>query len=89
MVDFVADGNYVINNGEKMDVDDISTTTQNCTCISDNKGIADAFGEWGPGALQDAGYSITLAALPIVLQDLEFLWLLLWQKLEVVYLLLV
>ena len=45
MVDFVADGNYVINNGEKMDVDDISTTTQNCTCISDNKGIADAFGE--------------------------------------------
>lgn len=65
MVDFAADGNYVINNWEKMDVDYISTTTQNCTCISDNKGIADAFGEWGPGALQDAGDSITLAALPI------------------------
>jgi hypothetical protein len=65
MVDFAADGNYVINNGEKMDVDDISTTTQNGTCISDNKGIADAFGEWGPGAIQDAGDSITLAALPI------------------------
>lgn len=65
MVDFAADGNYVINNGEKMDVDDISTTTQNCTCISDTKGIADAFGKWGPGALKDAGDSITLAVLPI------------------------
>jgi hypothetical protein len=65
MVDFAADGNYVINTGDKMDVDDISTTTQNGTYISENKGIADAFGEWGPGALQDAGDSLTLAALPI------------------------
>jgi hypothetical protein len=33
--------------------------------ISENKGIADAFGEWGTGELQDAGDSITAFALVV------------------------
>jgi RHS repeat-associated protein len=65
VVEFAGDGHYVVNGGERMDVDDTSYKTSGGTFISENKGIADAFGEYGPAGLQDTGDSLTLAAVPV------------------------
>jgi RHS repeat-associated protein len=67
VAEFAADGHYIINGGERMDVDDTSSTmvTGN-TFISENKGIMDAFGEYLPSGLQKTGDAITLAALPVM-----------------------
>ncbi|MHC0443100.1 DUF6443 domain-containing protein [Flavobacterium sp. 3-210] len=62
IVEFAPDGNFVVNNSGKMDVDDVSLTTDNGSYISENKGIADATGEFLPGALQKAGDITTKAA---------------------------
>ncbi|MFE3872249.1 RHS repeat domain-containing protein, partial [Flavobacterium sp. ZS1P70] len=62
---FAADGNYTVNNGAKTDVDDASYITKGGVHISENKGIVDALGDFGPGALQDGGDAITLAAVPV------------------------
>ena len=65
VINFKSDGNYSVNGGKDVDVDDQSYTTQGGSLISENKGIVDAFGDFGPGALQDAGDSMTALALPI------------------------
>ncbi|WP_338841906.1 RHS repeat-associated core domain-containing protein [Flavobacterium ginsenosidimutans] len=65
MVSFAADGNIVINNGEKTDIDDGGVTTENGTYISKNKGLVDALGDEVPGALQNLGDGLTLAAVPV------------------------
>lgn len=65
IVEFASDGNFVVNNSGKMDVDDVSLTTDNGTYISENKSILDSFGEHGPGALQDVGDGMTLLAVPV------------------------
>jgi len=52
---FAADGNYTVNNGAKTSVDDASYTTKGGVHISENKGVVDALGDLGPGALQKGG----------------------------------
>lgn len=63
-VEFFADGTYKVN-GEKYDVDDTAYFTKSGLSITENKGIWDAFGDYGPKALQDGGDAITLAAAPV------------------------
>ncbi|ELV7526263.1 RHS repeat-associated core domain-containing protein [Flavobacterium psychrophilum] len=65
VINFKADGNYSINGGKAVDVDDQSYTTKGGSFISENKGTVDAFGDFGPGALQNAGDATTLAAVPV------------------------
>lgn len=59
---FAADGNYTVNNGAKTDVDDASYTTKGGVHISENKGVVDAVGDFGPGALQKGGDITTKGA---------------------------
>jgi RHS repeat-associated protein len=66
VAEFSADGHYVINGGEKLDVDDTSSTmTTGNTFISENKGIVDAIGDFLPGALQVSGNALTAGAFPV------------------------
>ncbi|WP_242412058.1 DUF6443 domain-containing protein [Flavobacterium sp. Root186] len=65
MVDFAPDGNFVVNNGEKMNVDDTSVTTDNGTFISKNKGVIDTVGDIVPGAMQNLGDGMTALAVPV------------------------
>ena len=59
---FAADGNYTVNNGEKTSIDDASYTTKGGVHISENKGVVDALGDFGPGALQKGGDVLTKGA---------------------------
>ena len=68
---FAPDGSYTVNNGEKLDVDDNSYTTKGGVHISENKGIMDAVGEYGPAAFQDTGDKLTTAAAGMSLVGLE------------------
>ncbi|EJL62505.1 RHS repeat-associated core domain protein-containing protein [Flavobacterium sp. CF136] len=65
MIAFAPDGNFLVNNGEKMNVDDRSVTTDNGTFISKNKGVMDTVGDIVPGAMQNLGDGLTLAAIPV------------------------
>ena len=65
VINFKADGNYSVNGGKDVDVDDQSFRTKGGAYISENKGVVDCFGDLGPGALQNAGGMTTLAALPV------------------------
>ncbi len=72
VAEFSADGHYVINGGEKLDVDDTSSTmTTGNTFISENKGIVDAIGDFLPGALQIGGDRITKGAGLVALTGAE------------------
>ena len=62
LVSFQKDGTFSVNGGKPMDVDDTSYTTKGGTYIGENKGIADAVGEFGPRAFGDAGGKLTMAA---------------------------
>lgn len=61
-VELGSEGHYRVNGGERKDVDDESYTMKGGTLISENKGVMDAMGEWGPGALQDAGDAMVAGA---------------------------
>lgn len=63
-VEFASNGNYLVNNGTKKNIDDGSFTL-NKTYISKNKSAIDMAGDIVPGAMQDLGASLTLAALPV------------------------
>lgn len=63
VAEFAADGHYVINGGDRLDVDDTNyTMTTGNTLISENKGALDATFEYGPAAFQNAGGKLTLFA---------------------------
>ncbi len=62
---FSPDGKYTVNNGDKMDIDDTSYTTKDGVHISENKGVVDAFGDYGPGGLQESADNLALAAVPV------------------------
>jgi hypothetical protein len=63
VAEFFADGHYTVNGGEKMDVDDTSYTMKTGnTYISENKGIVDAFGDFGPEGLQKGGDAMIKSA---------------------------
>ena len=64
IIEFAGNGNYVVNNGAKKDIDDGSFTL-NKTYISKNKSAIDMAGDIVPGAMQDVGSGLTLAALPV------------------------
>lgn len=67
VVELGAGGNYRVNGGERKDIDDESYTMRGGTLISENKGIMDAIGEWGPSALQETGGDFTKAAAGLAL----------------------
>nr|WP_315143864.1 RHS repeat-associated core domain-containing protein [uncultured Flavobacterium sp.] len=62
VVDFQKDGTFSVNGGKPMDVDDTSYTTKGGTYIGENKGVIDAIGDFGPGALQKGGDAMTKGA---------------------------
>lgn len=62
VVDFQKDGTFSVNGGKPMDVDDTSYTTKGGTYIGENKGVIDAIGDLGPGALQKGGDVMTKGA---------------------------
>jgi RHS repeat-associated protein len=62
VVNFQKDGTYSVNGGEKMNVDDTSYTTKGGTYIGESKGVIDAIGDFGPGALQKGGDAMTKGA---------------------------
>lgn len=74
VINFKADGNYSVNGSKDVDVDDQSYTTKGGSLISENKGMMDAFGDFGPdgmqktadkGALVAVGFSATGVGAPI------------------------
>ena len=65
MINFAPDGNFVVNNGEKMNVDDVSVTTDDGTLISKHKGSMDVIGDIVPGLMQNLGDGMTALAIPV------------------------
>ena len=62
VINFQKDGNYSVNGGKLLNVDDTSYTTKGGTYIGENKGITDAIGDFGPEALQKGGDVIMKSA---------------------------
>ena len=62
VVSFQKDGTFSVNGGKSMDVDDTSYTTKGGTYIGENKGVVDAFGDFGPEGLQKGGDAMMKSA---------------------------
>ncbi len=59
---FYSDGTYSVN-GTTYDIDNSSYTTIGGAFISENKSVADAVGDFGPGALDAGGNALGAAAI--------------------------
>lgn len=71
VVNFQKDGTYSVNGGETMNVDDTSYTTKGGAYIGENKGVIDAIGDFGPGALQKGGDVMTKGSAVAALSGAE------------------
>ena len=65
IVNFAADGKYNVNDGDVMDIDDTSYTSQGGEYISKMKSSMDVTGDILPGLMQKGGDNLTAAALPV------------------------
>lgn len=71
VVELGSEGNFRVNNGDRKDVDDESYRMTGGTLISENKGVMDAIGDFGPKAMQNGGDLIMKGAGAAALSGAE------------------